>query len=92
MRFSLFWKPNQALKQIDRASMHRPTTFKSIANGVFTQLAGITSDIAANRNKQTDELYLDHAKSLNYGKQMEKEKINQSNQSRVNRINIWCIL
>eukprot|EP00957_Ditylum_brightwellii_P047914 3639106-Ditylum_brightwellii.AAC.1 len=32
MRFSVFQKPNQALKYVDKASTHRPTTFKSIAN------------------------------------------------------------
>eukprot|EP00957_Ditylum_brightwellii_P104891 7994401-Ditylum_brightwellii.AAC.1 len=48
MRFSVFQKPNQALKYIDKASAHRPTTFKSIANGVFTRLARLTLDIAAN--------------------------------------------
>eukprot|EP00957_Ditylum_brightwellii_P111709 8520287-Ditylum_brightwellii.AAC.1 len=33
MRFSVFRKPNQALKYADRNSTHRPTTFKSVANG-----------------------------------------------------------
>eukprot|EP00957_Ditylum_brightwellii_P044136 3349128-Ditylum_brightwellii.AAC.1 len=28
MRFSVFWKPNQALKYVNRASMHKPTNFK----------------------------------------------------------------
>eukprot|EP00957_Ditylum_brightwellii_P182290 13887539-Ditylum_brightwellii.AAC.1 len=35
-----------------------------MANGVFTRLAGLTSNIAANANKQIDELYLDHAEAL----------------------------
>eukprot|EP00957_Ditylum_brightwellii_P211137 15365799-Ditylum_brightwellii.AAC.1 len=35
MRFLVFRKPNQALKYVDRESTHRPTTFKSIANGVL---------------------------------------------------------
>eukprot|EP00957_Ditylum_brightwellii_P183852 14004146-Ditylum_brightwellii.AAC.1 len=74
-----------------RASMQRSTTFKSIANGVFTQLASLTPDISANRNKQIDKLYLDYTEVLFiadlapqqifllfriYGKQMEKKKIN----------------
>eukprot|EP00957_Ditylum_brightwellii_P203298 15334056-Ditylum_brightwellii.AAC.1 len=50
MRFSVFRKPNQALKYVDRESTHRPTTFKSIANVVFTWLARLTSKIAANEN------------------------------------------
>eukprot|EP00957_Ditylum_brightwellii_P068306 5185679-Ditylum_brightwellii.AAC.1 len=48
MRFSVFRKPNQALKYVDRKSMHRPTTFKSFANGVFMRLARLISNIAAN--------------------------------------------
>eukprot|EP00957_Ditylum_brightwellii_P094715 7212809-Ditylum_brightwellii.AAC.1 len=64
MRFSVFRDPNQALKYVNRASTHRPTTFKSIANGVFTRLARLTSNIVANRNQQIDELYPDHAEAL----------------------------
>eukprot|EP00957_Ditylum_brightwellii_P159933 12173519-Ditylum_brightwellii.AAC.1 len=33
---SVFWNLNQALKYVNRASKHRPTTFKFIASGVFT--------------------------------------------------------
>eukprot|EP00957_Ditylum_brightwellii_P134636 10264368-Ditylum_brightwellii.AAC.1 len=36
MQFLVFRKPNQVLKYVDKNSMHRPTAFKSIANGVFT--------------------------------------------------------
>eukprot|EP00957_Ditylum_brightwellii_P024122 1819217-Ditylum_brightwellii.AAC.1 len=64
MRFLVFRKPNQALKYVDRENMHRPTTFKSIANGVFTRLARLTSKIAANENACIDEIYPDHAKAL----------------------------
>jgi len=56
MRFSVFLKPNQALKYVDRASMHRSTTFKSIASGAFTCLARLTLNIAANENAQIDKL------------------------------------
>eukprot|EP00957_Ditylum_brightwellii_P104230 7939616-Ditylum_brightwellii.AAC.1 len=48
MRFSVFRKPNQALKYVDKENMHRPITFKSIASGVFTRLARPTLNIAAN--------------------------------------------
>eukprot|EP00957_Ditylum_brightwellii_P135923 10367299-Ditylum_brightwellii.AAC.1 len=64
MRFSVFRKPNQALKYVDRESMHRPTTFKSVANGVFTWLARLTLKIAANENARMDEIYPDHAEAL----------------------------
>eukprot|EP00957_Ditylum_brightwellii_P184114 14023983-Ditylum_brightwellii.AAC.1 len=64
MQFLVFRKPNQALKYVDRHSMHRPTTFKSIANGGFTLLARLTSKIAANENAQINEIYPDHAKAL----------------------------
>eukprot|EP00957_Ditylum_brightwellii_P080116 6093262-Ditylum_brightwellii.AAC.1 len=50
MRFSVFRKPNQVLKYVDRENTHRPTTFKSIANGFFTQLARLTSKSATNEN------------------------------------------
>ncbi len=46
------------LKYVDRESTHRPTTFKSIAKGVFTRLARLTSEIAANGNARIDEVYL----------------------------------
>eukprot|EP00957_Ditylum_brightwellii_P062345 4730132-Ditylum_brightwellii.AAC.1 len=38
--------------------------FKSIANGVFTWLARLTSRSVANRNAQIDDVYPDHAKAL----------------------------
>eukprot|EP00957_Ditylum_brightwellii_P165861 12627707-Ditylum_brightwellii.AAC.1 len=64
MQFLVFWKPNQALKYVDKNSTHRPTTFKSIANGVFTRVARLTSKIAANQNARIDDIYPDHAKAL----------------------------
>eukprot|EP00957_Ditylum_brightwellii_P016085 1211601-Ditylum_brightwellii.AAC.1 len=64
MRFSVFRKPNQALKYVDRGSTHRPTTFKSIVNGGFTRLARLTSKIAANENARINEIYPDHAEAL----------------------------
>eukprot|EP00957_Ditylum_brightwellii_P199685 15222404-Ditylum_brightwellii.AAC.1 len=35
LRFSVFQKPNQALKYAGRTSTRRPTTFKSIASGLY---------------------------------------------------------
>eukprot|EP00957_Ditylum_brightwellii_P099147 7551541-Ditylum_brightwellii.AAC.1 len=64
MRFLVFRKPNQALKYVNRASTQRPTTFKSIASGVFTRLARPTSNIAANGKAKIHELYQDYAKAL----------------------------
>ena len=64
MRFSVFRKPNQALKYVDKNSTHRATTFKSIANGVFTRLARLTSKIVANQEARIDEIYPDHAEAL----------------------------
>eukprot|EP00957_Ditylum_brightwellii_P180488 13748953-Ditylum_brightwellii.AAC.1 len=64
MRFLVFCKPNQALKCVNKASAHRPTTFKSTANGVFTRLARPTSNIVANEKRQIDKLYPDHAEAL----------------------------
>eukprot|EP00957_Ditylum_brightwellii_P001648 127640-Ditylum_brightwellii.AAC.1 len=64
MRFSVFRKPNQALKYVDRASTHRPTTFKSIASGKFARLARRTLNIAANGKAQIDKIYPDHAKAF----------------------------
>eukprot|EP00957_Ditylum_brightwellii_P072310 5496313-Ditylum_brightwellii.AAC.1 len=55
MRFSVFRKPNQALKYVDRNSTHQPTTFKLIANGVFTRLARLTSKIVANGNARIND-------------------------------------
>eukprot|EP00957_Ditylum_brightwellii_P082250 6254210-Ditylum_brightwellii.AAC.1 len=52
MRFSVFCKPNQALKYVVKASTHIPTTFKSIVNGVFTRLSRLTLNIATNQNRQ----------------------------------------
>eukprot|EP00957_Ditylum_brightwellii_P046785 3550732-Ditylum_brightwellii.AAC.1 len=52
MKFSVFPKPNQALEYVDRNSTHRPTMFKSIANGVFTRLARLTSKNMANGNEK----------------------------------------
>eukprot|EP00957_Ditylum_brightwellii_P141561 10784459-Ditylum_brightwellii.AAC.1 len=64
MRFSVLRKPNKVLKYVDRESTHRPTIFKSIASGVFTRLARLTLNIAANGKARIDEMYLDHAKAL----------------------------
>ena len=64
MRFSVFRKPNQVLKYVDRNSTHRPTTFKSIANGVFTWLARLTLKNVANGNEKIDDIYPDHAEAL----------------------------
>eukprot|EP00957_Ditylum_brightwellii_P040252 3045867-Ditylum_brightwellii.AAC.1 len=64
MKISLFQKPNQALKYVDRNSTHRPTMFKSIANGVFTQLARLISRSVANGNARIDDVYPDHAEAL----------------------------
>eukprot|EP00957_Ditylum_brightwellii_P143992 10971797-Ditylum_brightwellii.AAC.1 len=60
MRLLVFKKPNQALKYVDRNSTHRPATFMSIANGIFTQLARLTSKIAANENARIDDIYPDN--------------------------------
>eukprot|EP00957_Ditylum_brightwellii_P058282 4419050-Ditylum_brightwellii.AAC.1 len=64
MKFSVVQKPNQALKYVDRNSTHRPTTFKSIANGVFTQLARLTLRSVANGNARIDDVYPDHTEGL----------------------------
>eukprot|EP00957_Ditylum_brightwellii_P165576 12605058-Ditylum_brightwellii.AAC.1 len=64
MKFSVFWKSNQALKYVNRASTHRPTTFKSIASGVFKQLTRLTLNIAANEIAQINKLYPDCVKIL----------------------------
>eukprot|EP00957_Ditylum_brightwellii_P050243 3810345-Ditylum_brightwellii.AAC.1 len=64
MKFSVFQKPNQALKYVDRNSAHQPTTFKSIANGVFTWLARLTLRSVANGDAQIDDVYPDHAEAL----------------------------
>eukprot|EP00957_Ditylum_brightwellii_P137268 10465179-Ditylum_brightwellii.AAC.1 len=64
MRFSVFQKPKQALKYVDRNSTHRPTTFKSIANGVFTRLARLTLKNVANGQDKIDDIYPDHAEAL----------------------------
>eukprot|EP00957_Ditylum_brightwellii_P174628 13296686-Ditylum_brightwellii.AAC.1 len=65
IRFLIFRKPNQALKYVDsRESTHRPTTFKSIANGGFARLARFTSKIAANENAHINDIYPDHAEAL----------------------------
>eukprot|EP00957_Ditylum_brightwellii_P206024 15346463-Ditylum_brightwellii.AAC.2 len=64
MCFSVFWKPNQALEYVDKNSTHRATTFKSIANGVFTQLARHTLKIAANQEARIVDIYPDHAEAL----------------------------
>jgi hypothetical protein len=64
IRFLVFRKPNQALKYVDKNITHRATTFKSIAKGVFTQLARLTSKIAANQEARIDDIYPDHAEAL----------------------------
>eukprot|EP00957_Ditylum_brightwellii_P063851 4845075-Ditylum_brightwellii.AAC.1 len=64
MKFSVYRKPKQALKYVERNSTHRPTMFKSIANGVFTRLARRTSKNVANGHDRIDDIYLDHAKAL----------------------------
>eukprot|EP00957_Ditylum_brightwellii_P160777 12240115-Ditylum_brightwellii.AAC.1 len=64
MKFSVYRKPNQALKYVDRNSTHRPTTFKLIDNGVFTRLARLTLRSVANGNAQINDVYPDHAEAL----------------------------
>eukprot|EP00957_Ditylum_brightwellii_P040940 3100214-Ditylum_brightwellii.AAC.1 len=64
MRFSVFRKPNQALKYVNKEYTHRSTTFKSIASRVFTRLARLTVNIPANVKAQIDKIYLEHAEAL----------------------------
>eukprot|EP00957_Ditylum_brightwellii_P205791 15345448-Ditylum_brightwellii.AAC.1 len=64
MRFSVFRKPHQALKYVDKNSTHQATTFKSIANGVFTRLARLTLKSAANQDARIDNIHPDHAEAL----------------------------
>eukprot|EP00957_Ditylum_brightwellii_P077062 5856701-Ditylum_brightwellii.AAC.1 len=64
MRFQVYRKVNQALKYVNKASTHCPTTFKSITNGVFTRLERLTSNMATNQNLQINKIYLDHTDAL----------------------------
>eukprot|EP00957_Ditylum_brightwellii_P087694 6677604-Ditylum_brightwellii.AAC.1 len=60
LNMEMFWDKNGEM----RASIHCPTTFKSIANGVFTRIARLNPNTATNQNLQIDELYPDHAEAL----------------------------
>eukprot|EP00957_Ditylum_brightwellii_P202868 15332142-Ditylum_brightwellii.AAC.1 len=58
-------KEDKQLKYVDQQSAHRPTTFKSIATGVYTRLSQLTSYSKSTVGKSIDKLYPSHAKALN---------------------------
>eukprot|EP00957_Ditylum_brightwellii_P021314 1607394-Ditylum_brightwellii.AAC.1 len=62
--FQVYRKEDQQLKYMDQQSTHRPTTFKSIATGVYTRLSRLTSYSDSTAKKSIDELYPDHTAAL----------------------------
>ena len=60
----MYRNEDQQLKYMDRQSTHRPTTFKSIATGVYTRLSRLTSYSKSMAEKSIDKLYPDHAAAL----------------------------
>eukprot|EP00957_Ditylum_brightwellii_P097170 7400501-Ditylum_brightwellii.AAC.1 len=63
--FQVYRKEDRQLKYVDQQSTHRPSTFKSIATGVYTRLSQLTSYSDSTANKFIDKLYPDHAEALN---------------------------
>eukprot|EP00957_Ditylum_brightwellii_P151596 11544732-Ditylum_brightwellii.AAC.1 len=49
---------------MDQQSTHKPTTFKSIATGVYTRLSRLTFYSDSMARKSIDKLYPDHAAAL----------------------------
>eukprot|EP00957_Ditylum_brightwellii_P070392 5347880-Ditylum_brightwellii.AAC.1 len=64
LAFGVYRKEGQALKYVDRQSLHRETVFKSIGKEVFIQLIRLTSVIEKNKSMTIDELYLEHIGAL----------------------------
>ena len=62
--FQVYRKEDQQLKYMDQQSTHRPTTFKSIATGVYTRLSRLTSYSDSTAKMPIDKLYPDHAAAL----------------------------
>eukprot|EP00957_Ditylum_brightwellii_P161178 12272349-Ditylum_brightwellii.AAC.1 len=60
----MYRKEDQQLKYVDQQSTHMPTTFKSIATGVYTRLSRLTSYSDSIAENSINELYPDHAAAL----------------------------
>eukprot|EP00957_Ditylum_brightwellii_P182163 13878894-Ditylum_brightwellii.AAC.1 len=52
--FRVYRKEDQQLKYVDQQSTHRPSTFKSIATGVYTRLSHLTSYSDSMASKSID--------------------------------------
>eukprot|EP00957_Ditylum_brightwellii_P136367 10400218-Ditylum_brightwellii.AAC.1 len=63
--FPVYRKEYQQLKYIDQQSTHRPSTFKSIATGVYTRLSWLKSYSDSTANKSIDKLYPNLAEASN---------------------------
>eukprot|EP00957_Ditylum_brightwellii_P040058 3031160-Ditylum_brightwellii.AAC.2 len=64
LEFGVYRKEGQALKYVDRQSLHRETVLKSIGKGVFTHLIRLTSVTEKNNTMTIDEVYPEHMEAL----------------------------
>eukprot|EP00957_Ditylum_brightwellii_P026698 2019441-Ditylum_brightwellii.AAC.1 len=62
--FKVYYKKNKQLKYVDRLSMHRPSTFKSIAMGVLTHLGRLILRTTVMEVEKMDIVYPDHARAM----------------------------
>eukprot|EP00957_Ditylum_brightwellii_P043680 3311237-Ditylum_brightwellii.AAC.1 len=56
--FCVYRKEDQQLKYVYQQSTHRPSTFKSIATGVYTQLSSLAPYSDSTASKSINQLYL----------------------------------
>ena len=64
LKFEVYRKKGQALKYVDKQSLHRQSVFKSISKGVFTRLIRLTSVTDENKKLTLDKIYPEHTKAL----------------------------
>eukprot|EP00957_Ditylum_brightwellii_P014902 1124064-Ditylum_brightwellii.AAC.1 len=62
--FKVYWKKGQALKYVDKQSLHMQSVFKLISKGVFTRLIRLTSVTDKNKMLTIDEVYPEHTNAL----------------------------
>eukprot|EP00957_Ditylum_brightwellii_P179006 13635201-Ditylum_brightwellii.AAC.1 len=62
--FKAYRKKGQALKYVDKQSLHMQSVFKSISKGVYTRLIRLTSVTEENKDLTIHEVYPEHTKAL----------------------------
>ena len=66
LRFKIHLKPNQELKYLIKGSMHPKSCLAAIPRGLMKRMASLTSATKDTLDVEVDQLYLKHAKALEW--------------------------